>query len=122
MSSRLWIGMLMFYVLAVVICNIIEGASMVQGVDTSMTNLTQYAQTESVDTAGNKANFWELGKSTLATIGKIITFDYSMFYDVDPSTGVKTANDFSIFRYLLMGIGAVMVVELAIVLKQVISK
>jgi hypothetical protein len=45
-----------------------------------------------------------------------------MFKDYDPATGTTTANDFAIFRYLLIAIGAVMVIELVIVLRQVISK
>ena len=122
MSSRLWIGMLMFYVFAVVICNVIEGAQMATGISTDMTALSQYSQTESVDTAGNKADFLSLGGNVLSTIGKVITFDYTMFKDYDPGTGTSTANDFAIFRYLLIAIGAVMIVELVIVLRQIISK
>lgn len=125
MSSRLWIGMLMFYVLAIVICNVIEGAQMTTGVNTDMTSMVQHSQTKSTDTAGNVADFWTVGASTLSTIGKVITFDYTMFKDVnnlDPVTGLPMANDFAIFRYLLIAIGVVMVVELVIVLRQVISK
>lgn len=122
MSSRLWIGMLMFYVFAIVICNVIEGASMTQGVSTDMTAMTQYSQTKSTDTAGNTADFWTVGANTLSTIGKVVTFDYTMFKDYDPATGTTTANDFALFRYLLIAIGAVMIVELVIVLRQVISK
>ena len=122
MSSRLWIGMLMFYVLAIVICNVIEGAQMTQGISTDMTSMTQYSQTKSTDTAGNVADFWTMGTNTLSVIGKIVTFDYTMFKNYDPATGTTTANDFVIFRYLLIAIGAVMVVELVLVLRQIISK
>ena len=125
MSSRLWIGMLMFYVFAIVICNVIEGAQMTQGVSTEMTSMTQYSQTKSTDTAGNVADFWTMGANTLATFGKIVTFDYTMFkniHDIDPATGRPRANDFAIFRYLLIAIGVVMIVELVIVLRQIISK
>ena len=122
MSSRLWIGMLMFYVLAIVICNVIEGAQMTSGISADMTPMTQYSQTKSTDTAGNAADFWTPGVSTLSTIGKIITFDYTMFKDYDPATGTTTANDFVIFRYLLIAIGVVMVFELILTLRQVISK
>lgn len=122
MSSRLWIGMLMFYVLAIVICNVIEGAQMTTGISTDMTAMTQYSQTKSTDTAGNTADFWTLGANTLSTFGKVITFDYTMFKDYDAGTGTTTANDFAIFRYLLIAIGAVMVVELVLVLRQIISK
>ena len=122
MSSRLWIGMLMFYVFAIVICNVIEGAQMTQGVSTDMTSMTQYSQTKSTDTAGNVADFWTMGTNTLSTIGKVVTFDYTMFKNYDPATGTTTANDFAIFRYLLIAIGAVMIIEFVIVLRQIISK
>jgi len=122
MSSRLWIGMLMFYVFAIVICNVIEGAQMTQGVSTDMTSMTQYSQTKSTDTAGNVADFWTMGANTLSTFGKIVTFDYTMFKDYDPATGTTTANDFAIFRYLLIAIGVVMIVEIVIVLRQIVSK
>jgi len=95
---------------------------MATGISTDMTALSQYSQTESVDTAGNKADFLSLGGNVLSTIGKVITFDYTMFKDYDPGTGTSTANDFAIFRYLLIAIGAVMIVELVIVLRQIISK
>jgi hypothetical protein len=122
MSSRLWIGMITFYVLAIVICNVIEGAQMTTGISTDMTPMTQYSQTKSTDSAGNTADFWTVGASTLATIGKVVTFDYSVFKDYDPGTGTSTANDFVIFRYLLIAIGAVMIFELILALRQVISK
>ena len=121
-SSRLFIGMIMFYIMAQLICNLVEGQSMVYGVSTDMTSGTQYQQTTSTDTSGNKADFWTMGANTLSLIGKVVTFEYSLFYDVDPATGAVTANDFSIIRYLLIAIGIVMVIELVIVLRQIISK
>ena len=115
----------MFYVLAIVVCNVIEGAQMATGISTDITPMSQYSQTKSTDTAGNVADFWTVGASTLGTIGKIVTFDYTIFkdiHDIDPATGLPRANDFAIFRYLLIGIGIVMIIELIIVLRQVISK
>ncbi len=114
--------MITFYVLAIVVCNVIEGAQMTQGVNTDMTAMVQHSQTKSTDTAGNVADFWTVGANMLSTFGKVVTFDYTMFYDYDAGTGTSTANDFSIFRYLLIAIGIVMVVEIIIVLRQVISK
>jgi hypothetical protein len=66
-----------------------------------------------------------MGTNTLDTFGKVVTFDYTMFKDIhnlDPVTGKPMANDFAIFRYLLIGIGIVMIVELVLVLRQIISK
>jgi hypothetical protein len=125
MSSRLWIGMLMFYILAIVICNVIEGAQMTTDISTDLDYMTATGETKSTDTAGNIANFVSLGPDALATFGKIIFFDYTMFkniHDIDPATGRPRANDFAIFRYLLIAIGVVMIVELVIVLRQIISK
>ena len=122
MSSRLWIGMITFYILAIVVCNVVEGAQMTQGISSDLSYMTQYSQTKSTDTAGNVADFWTVGANTLNTFGKIVTFDYTMFKDYDPGTGTSAANDFAIFRYLLIAIGIVMVVEIVIVLRQIISK
>jgi hypothetical protein len=125
MSSRLWIGMLMFYILAIVICNVIEGAQMTTGISTDLDYMTAHDTTKSTDTAGNLANFITLGPDALGTFGKVIFFDYSMFKDMnnlDPVTGKPMANDFAIFRYLLIAIGVIMIVELVIVLRQIISK
>lgn len=122
MSTRLFIGMITFYILAQVMCNVMDGNPMVQGVSTDMTAGTQYSQVTSEDSNQNTANFWTMGASTLSTIGKIVVFDYSMFYEVDPVTGVKTANDWSLIRYLLIAIGIVMIIEFVIVLRQIISK
>ncbi len=115
----------MFYVLAIVICNVIEGAQMTQGINSEVGKMTQYEQPTSTDSNQNKANFWNVGADVFSTIGKVITFDYTIFKDmknVDPVTGLAPANDFSIFRYLLMAIGAVLAIEIAIVFKQIISK
>jgi hypothetical protein len=114
--------MITFYVLAIVVCNVIEGAQMTTGVSTDLTYMTQYSQTKSTDTAGNIADFWTVGTSALSTFGKIITFDYTIFKDYDPGTGTSTANDFAIFRYMLIAIGIVLVFEIVIVLRQIISK
>jgi hypothetical protein len=122
MSSRLWIGMIFFYVLAIVVCNVIEGAQMTTGISTDMTSMTQYSQTKSTDTVGNIADFWTVGANTLATIGKVVTFDYTMFKDYDPGTGTSTANDFAIFRYLLIGIGFVMILEIILAIRGSVSK
>ena len=125
MSSRLWIGMLMFYILAIVICNVVEGASMTSTISTDLDYMTAHDKTTSTDSNSNKANFVTMGPNVLITFGKIIFFDYTMFKDVnnlDPVTGEPMANDFAIFRYLLIAIGIIMIVELAIVLKQIISK
>jgi hypothetical protein len=122
MSSRLWIGMITFYVLAIVVCNVIEGAQMTQGINTDMTSMTQYSQTKSTDTVGNISDFWTPGVNALATIGKVITFDYTIFKDYDPGTGTSTANDFVIFRYLLIAIGFVMVLEIILAIRGSVSK
>jgi hypothetical protein len=125
MSSRLWIGMITFYVLAIVVCNVIEGAQMTSTISTDLGYMTEHKQTSSIDTAGNAADFWTVSVNMLNTFRKVIFFDYTMFKDVNnlnPATGEPMANDFAIFRYMLIAIGIVMVVEIVIVLRQIISK
>jgi hypothetical protein len=117
--------MLMFYILAIVICNVIEGAQMTATISTELDTVTAHDNTKSTDSVGNVADFISLGPSALATVGKIIFFDYTMFKDInniDPVTGKPMANDFAIFRYLLIAIGVVMIIELFIVIRGSISK
>jgi hypothetical protein len=125
MSSRLWIGMITFYVLAIVICNVMEGAQMTATVNTDLGFMTEHKQTATVDAVGNTADFWTVSTNMLNTFRKVIFFDYSMFYDInnlDPVTGKPMANDFAIFRYMLIAIGIVMVVEVVIAIRGSISK
>jgi hypothetical protein len=111
--------MITFYILAIIGCNVIEGQAMVHSIDTDMTAGTQYNTVQSTDALGGVTTFWTMGASTLGVIGKVVTFDYTIFKDVDRVTGATVANDFAIFRYLLIAIGIVLVIEIIIMLRSI---
>ena len=116
MSTRLFIGILTFYILAQVICNFMEGNNMVTNANIieAQENL-EHQHTTTIDTGGTEGSF--ISKS-VTFITKVVFFDYSMFYDIDPVTGAKTSNGFVIIRYLLIAIGVVMLIELAITFRK----
>lgn len=118
MSTRLWIGIITFYILAQIICNFVEGNNMVTDANIieAQENLA-HQHTTTVDTEGTSDSFISKAKDFIT---KIVFFDYSMFYDIDPASGEKTANNFVIIRYLLIAIGIVILVEASITFKKAI--
>ena len=114
-SPKLLIGLIWIFILIQIFCNWFEADDMYTGMNISATeNTTQYYITESVDTTGTPASFISVAKGIWDFCGKLFLFDYSIFKDVNPATGVETANWLSVFRYLLIAIGAVMWIDLAI--------
>jgi hypothetical protein len=116
MSTRLFIGLLTFYVLAQIICNFVEGNNMVTNANImeAQENL-EHQHTVTVDTEGTEGSF--VSKS-INFITKVVFFDYSLFYDIDPVSGEKTANNLVILRYMLLAIGVVVLIELTITFRK----
>lgn len=117
MSTRLWMGLLLFYTFAQIICNIGEGNAMVTGTNITETqeNL-EHTYTTSVDTVGTPGQFVS---KPIDFVSKIVFFDYNVFYDIDADTGEKTANSFVVIRYMLVAmIGIPVLVEIGLVLRK----
>lgn len=107
----------MFYVLAQVICNFIDGTAMYTSANVAdLSNATESSITTSTDSSGTPAQFISMGTGFFSTIGKIVFFDYTIFRNTD-----GTANDWVILRYLLICIGIAIMVEMAIVFRQIIA-
>jgi len=119
MATRLLIGMITFWILATVVCNVGEGQAMAHSIDTQMTGGLQHNEVQSTDALGATVTFWTMGANTLGLIWKVATFDYSVFKDVDPVTGNAVANDWAIARYLLIAIGIVIVIDFIVVLRSI---
>lgn len=116
MSTRLFIGLLTFYVLMQVVCNFYEGNSMVTNANIMESQqMLNHQYTTTVDTEGSEGSF--ISKS-ITFITKVVFFDYSLFYDIDPVTGEKTANNLVIFRYILLALGVVVLLELTITFRK----
>ena len=139
MSTRLFIGVITFYVLAQVICNFVEGNNYLTNANVAeIKTMTNTTLTSSASTTGTSTNFVDIGNTAIGTVKKLLFFDYSIFKDVDYSTteaactiiggqwdssisACKTDNDFVILKYMFIAIGIVMFVELAIVFKSLFS-
>ena len=96
MPLRFFIGIFAFIVIAVTIpCNMLEGQNdYLHG--SIADEMVQHSYTTSTTTAGTESNFITAGISWIDTY---ILFNYSVFYDIDPTTGAKTPNDFAVIRY-----------------------
>lgn len=115
MSAKLWIGTIMFYIIAQVLCNIVDGSAMITN-STDLSGLVDSSVTQSQDTTGTPATYFSMGTNFFASLGRIIFFDYTIFRNID-----GTANDFVLMRYLLIAIGIVILIESAIVFRQILT-
>lgn len=115
MSAKLWIGTIMFYIIAQVLCNVVDGSAMITN-STDLSGMTGSSVTQSQDTTGTPATYMSMGSNFFSSLGKIIFFDYTVFRNVD-----GTANDFVIIRYLLIAIGVVILIESAVVFRQILA-
>jgi hypothetical protein len=119
MATRLLIGMITFYILATLICNVGEGQAMAHSIDTDMEGGLGHNTVQSTDALGATTTFWTATTNTLALIWKVVWFDYSVFKDVDPATGDPVANDWAIVRYMLIAIGIAIVIDFIVVLRSI---
>lgn len=114
MPNRLLIGMLSFLILVSVVCNMLEGQNAYVTGAPLDSELINRDYTTSTTTSGTQSNFISMAINFL---DKYILFHYSLFYDVDPVTGVNTDNDFAIIRYLCIMILVVIAINLFILLR-----
>jgi len=104
-----------------------EGDAMVTAANLeNMQSSMQYDVTTSTDVDGNSQTFIDkifgwVGDSVVAPVsdffGKYIFFEYTLFYNVDPITGARTANDLTIVKMFLMALGIGLLVDAGIILK-----
>lgn len=117
MSSKILIGMLMFYVICQVVCNFVDGNAMVTAANVAdLNDASATSVTTSTDTSGTPAQYVTMAGSFFTTIGKIAFFDYTVFRNTD-----GTANEWVIVRYLLICIGIAILIEVAVVFRQIIA-
>lgn len=139
MSTKLFIGLLMFYVIAQILGNITDGGQMMTSANVAdIQNMQDHGVTTSTDSSGATAQFISTGTGFFGTLAKVVTFDYSLFYDIDSTVTdatscaaiggtwqtdyltCKVANNLSILRYLLMALGVVIIIEAIILFRQII--
>jgi hypothetical protein len=117
MNTKIFMTFLMVYVIAQVLCNIVDGNTMFTNTNVADINsLSSASVTSSSDSSGTPAQYVAMGDSFFTTIGKVAFFDYTLFRNLD-----GTANDWVIIRYLLICWGIVTLVEAAVVFRQIIA-
>jgi hypothetical protein len=116
-NIKIFIGMLMFYILAQLWCNATDGLYMLTNANAAdLGDLSSSSVTSSTDSSGAPAQYVSAGASFFTTIGKVIFFNYTIFKNID-----GTPNDWSLLRYFLMVIGIAILVDAAIVFRQLFS-
>lgn len=109
--------MLMFYVICQMVCNFVDGSAMVTSANVAdLNNASSSTITQSTDSSGTPAQYVSMTTGFFGSITKIIFFDYTVFRNTD-----GTANDWVILRYLLICIGIAILIEIAIVFRQIIA-
>lgn len=106
---------MMFYIIAQVLCGIVDGSPMISD-SSDLSGLASSSITSSQDTMGTPATYVSMGSNFFSSLGKIVFFDYTIFRNPD-----GTANDFAIIRYLLIAIGIAILIESAIVFRQILA-
>ena len=109
MSVKL-VGMIWLFLLAHLICNVMEGESYIVTADNQaeLMEISEYSQTTTQD--ADTGGVWTIIEKAWDFISKLVFWDYSIFYDIDPVTGVQTANDFVIIRLFLMSMGVALLI------------
>lgn len=107
----------MFYVLAQVWCNATDGLYMLTSANAAdIGDLTSSSVTASTDSSGAPAQYVAMGSSFFTTVGKVVFFDYTIFKNTD-----GTPNDWSLLRYFLIAIGIAVLVDAALVFRQLLA-
>lgn len=115
MDKGLFLFFLFFWITAQLLCNFVDGSNMLTDANVAdIGSMSTSSTTTSVDTTGTPATYVAMGTDFFETINKLVFFDYTLFRDLD-----GTANDFIIFRYLLIAIGLVVLISAAIVFRSI---
>lgn len=117
MDRALFLFFFFFWITSQLICNGIDGNPMftdsnVIDLGSSMSSST----TTSTDTSGTPATYVAMGNSFFDKVNKLAFFDYTIFRNID-----GTANDFIIFRYMLIVVGLVMLITAAIAFRSIFT-
>jgi len=121
MHIKIFIGLLMLWILGQMACNWIEGQEMLTDTDMMhVSNLTETRSFNVADTSGTDLTAVSMGVGFFDTVKEIFLFDFSFFYDYDANTGLLTPNNFMILRYFLLCVVIACLIELALTLRSLI--
>jgi hypothetical protein len=100
MQSKWVIIMALLFVVGALLGGILEAQYITSD---KVTILNVFARVQTVDYSsvlGAVSSIPAVASDTIQAMVNMLTWDYSFFHDVDPVTGVQTANGWTIFRYL----------------------
>lgn len=125
-SPRWLIGITMFLVMGYVICNFIDGeAILTQNQANTVTNMTSVDFISVTDSTGGETNYVNMALTTLKTIMKALSWDYTFFYDIDPITGEQSNSEMQLvltfFRMLFFSLTVGILFSLAYALRKIIA-
>lgn len=116
-NLKVWIGMMMFMVLATMACNVLENNDMIMPDNVAeIQALTEHSSTTSVSSTGESVTFID---KSWGFVSRLVLFDYSVFKQVDPNTGEITDHPLVVIRYLLICIGVGLIIDLFIIARRV---
>jgi hypothetical protein len=103
-SPKVMIGLIILFVIAQILCNWVDNKPMMSGTNPNIL----------VDPNTNRPIPIDINtpvtvvNSVVKFCSELFFFDYTVFYNIDPITGVATDNDFVIIRWALIAFGLVM--------------
>jgi hypothetical protein len=109
------IALMVFFVLAQILCNWVEDNPLVYNASPNIL-VGSDDKTIPIDIQAPLT----FVNRIINFCGDLFLFDYSVFKDVDPVTGVATDNDFVIFRYILICFGVVMWTDVLLTARRLI--
>jgi len=126
LSPRWLIGIVFFLVVAYLLSNWIDGYAMFSTSQSSdLTSMTEHDVVSVTSTTGSQINYVNIIPSALAAIGKALSWDYSFFHDIDPSTGLDASTDLAtilfVIRLAFMTITVGIIFQMAYLLRQIIT-
>ena len=118
--ARLYMGMVFFVLLGWMLGGIAEGQTQIitQTQSNDIMGTVGYTQTTAVSSnTGNPLVFFD---SAWDFIDKVILFDWTVFYDVDPITGTQTPNLWMFIRIMLICVlGSTLLITILLTLRSV---
>lgn len=117
MDKGLFFFFFFFWITSQLICNFVDGNAMFTSTNVAdLSGSMSSSTTMSTDTSGTPAIYVSMGNTFFEKLNKLVFFDYTVFRNID-----GTANDFVIFRYMLIVVGIVMLITAAIAFRSIFS-
>lgn len=116
-SPRWLLGIVMLYMILTILGNMLDQqTTLLTSEDTSIAgNVTAYAEGATIGQSGTSSAFAGMLPTSIEAWRKMLTWDFSFWYDINPTTGAKTINPIMliircVLFYPLMIVGIIMII------------